>query len=274
MEDNNTITNAELLIQKFLNHELTNEELKQFKLRQNEDPDFAQQVEDYLSMVVSFRASERMISEENSKSQNGNVKSLWRRSFTFITIAASITILIALSPLLLNLFNRPDYKQLAKANYITYRLEPYSRNAILKEDTTLNSSLAFYKEGNYKNAIQLLERAIKAHYINNNDSLILDVDVSQQHLDSIKLERYKFILADLHFFNDAPERALGYYSSAGIRSNPNTTDSYLQWNQWNQLMIMLYQNQIDSVRPQLKAIANNTSSDFQKKAAILLKQLD
>ncbi len=274
MENNNTITNDELLIQKFLNHELTDKELKQFKRKQNEDPDFAQQVEDYLGMVVSLRASERMIFEENSKSQSGNVKSLQYRSFTFITIAASIIILIALGPLLLNLFNKPDYKQLAKANYIAYRLEAYSRNAIPKEDTTLYSSLEFYKEGNYKNAIQLLERAIKSHSIYKNNSLILDVDVPQQHLDSIKLERYRFILADLHFFNDAPERALDYYSSAGITPNPNRTDLYSQYNQWNQLMIMLYQNQIDSVKPQLKAIANNSSSNFQKKAAVLLKQLD
>lgn len=274
MENNNTITNDELLIQKFLNHELTNEELKQFRLRQNEDPDFARQVEDYLSMVISLRASERMIFEENSKSQTGNVKSLWYRSFTFITIAASITILIAISPLLLNLLNKPDYKQLAKANYITYRLEPYTRNTTPEKDTTLNSALTFYKEGNYKNAIQLLELAIKAHYSTKTDSSIIDVKVPKQHPDSIKLKQYRFILADLHFFNNAPERALGYYSSVGIKPNPNTTDTYVQCNQWNKLMILLYQSQIDSVKPQLKAIANDTSSNFQKKAAVLLKQLD
>lgn len=217
------------LIDKFLREELSEEELVVFKGYWNNDSVFVQEVRDYAKLKIALSASTKL-EQENSK--NGRVISWVRNAFFKYQSIAAVMLLAIMLPL--------------------YLLLQGQKVAITPESPEL-----VHLANKYFVNSRLKDLSITANDIQNLKESIED----NQETSTC------FILADWHFMNEQPDKAMEYYK-LGL-----TKDSQNQMAHWNMLMSKLSTGHLFEVKEALKIISESEGSLFKEKANALELEL-
>lgn len=161
--------NDEILIEKALNKELTDEELTEFRKKLNEDKDFHEKVKDYASLVVSLKASNRVLGEKN-------VNMVFLRK---LAVAASIILILSIATLItINQFNGTE---LSEQTINSKNLEKYA-DLFKGEEFLPNQVLENNLLVNYRNieAIPVILTPGDSVSIKLNEEILFEIDNKQK----------------------------------------------------------------------------------------------
>ncbi len=232
----NKIAYPNNLIQKFLNHELTQEELVIFKKEWAENPEFVKEVQDYANLIIALKAVDRF--DHVNIRKPSKIFSLYKHP-----VIAAIIVLSFLTIPAYFVMQSPSEKTLAQNYLIDYRLYPMRGNEI-----------------NQKNK---LAKALRAY---NNQQIPKAIDLMKQVKDR-KNDVYLFTLADLFLKANQPDSAIYYYQKGSIY---NSTDPYAQW---NSAMAWLQKGELKIAKEKLSQIILAKHAPYDQKAKALLKIL-
>jgi len=234
------ITNTNHLIQKFLNHELTQEELVVFKKEWENNPEFVKEVQDYTNLIIALKAFDR--SDHFNKKNSSKTISLYK-VFTHPLIAAIIVLSFLTLPAYF-VIQSPSVKTLAQNNFIDYRL--------------------YHMRGDQTSQQNKLAQALRAY---NNQQIPEAIDLMKQVKDR-KNDVYLFTLADLFLKANQPDSAIYYYQKGSIYNN---TDPYTKW---NSTLARLQKGELKIAKEMLSQMILTKQAPYDQKAKALLKILN
>ncbi|MEO9964573.1 MAG: hypothetical protein ABJF11_02220 [Reichenbachiella sp.] len=235
-----------ILIEKFLKEELSQEELVEFRAYWDSDPAFVKEVQDYSRLTVALKAAKRLKDDEK-KTSTGVISHFKKAFFKYQSVAAIFLIAIML-PLYLLLQGQkrvitpesPEVRQLAKSNYIRKNLA-----SKLAQDSLFKEVKVYFDQGKTADAI-----------------FILDQMEQENKMD------YAAIKAGLFFELDQHDSAV-YYYKIGFISNPTDSTIY-----WNALMSQLWMGELETSKIELRKLIKKPGGQYFDTANQLLLELE
>ena len=232
----------DILIEKFLTHNLSESELRLFKEKWENDPEFVQEVRDYARLAITLKGVKEL--KENDASPQSPTKGRQiRLMINYWTIAAAVVLLFVTAPLYMA-FRSPSSKKMAQEYFIDYRLYQV-RGDSSGRGTSFENVLRAYSSGQKQEAIDLMRL-----------------------VETQRNEAYFFTLADLFLEAGEPDSAVYYYQK-GRALNP--TDPYAQW---NSIMAQLHKGNVDKAKTTLVKLAGSGEPPYDEKAKTLLQVLN
>ena len=190
-----------LLIQKFLEETLTEQELTLFKHKFDNDPDFAKSVKQHTDMEIALKTAKQFQRKRQSLAGEKVIKpGSWKK---YWAVAASLTVIVAISAYFM--LNRTSNTELAQEHFISERL--YSlRSDETTAENTFDRARRAYQQGDKSLAIMLMNKTL------------------EEFPDQAE---YYFILGDMYFEALQLESAIYQYTRGQqIRDD----DPYVNWN--------------------------------------------
>ena len=246
------------LIQKFLDKELTEEELRLFKDKFLNDPEFSKEVKEYTNMIIALKSADKMEKEQNhASSSEPKIVSMSKKSTTtkftrrsWYAIAASIILLAGLGFFINYLVNRTVSPQDLYASYFKPYPDVISGSDLVRgtDEILLKAGMSRYKSEEYDEALIAFERLIERDSANNN---------------------IRFYAAICYLETEETKEAILFFNSV-INDTENEFSSLAKW---YKALAHLKSNEITDTRTILNEIikSNNKKS---KEASELLRKLE
>ena len=159
------------LIESYLAGNLSGEELADFELRMDEDPELKAEVELHKELEDAIQSDsdeaefKDRLKEIGKSYIEGNVQSngkIFQFSFKRLAYAASFLLLIALGAFLFNLYSgAPDSNQLFANNFEAAALTEIQRNNDSDIPVSLKAAYTFYDQKDYASAIPQFENSLQ-----------------------------------------------------------------------------------------------------------------
>lgn len=245
------------LIERYLNSELSPEELDAFKQRLEVDSAFAEKVDDYKAIITGVRhlghkkfteelaAWEHEIKNEETAVQTIDLRA--RRWKKYLAVAAAVVLLI-LSLLYFMVPRAPvNTEDLFTAYFVPYDDVVSVRDG-RENDETLGYALQNYGDGKYKEAIPYFQSYLSTDSQNHDAMFYLGTSALAEKNTAVAVPPLRELVA---------QRSI-----------------YAEQAAWYLALAALLENNKESARTQLKDIAENKSHSMHEKAEELLGRLD
>lgn len=239
-----------LLIEKYLDDSLTEEQSVLFESKRRSSEEFSSEVKFQKKLLAHTEAhirselKKQMLADYRSIDQPGRVKLIQPINWKFYLSAAAIIILIGVFSIFR--FSDSEHSAVFEAYY-----QPYDGLVVTRTNDELNSNagLLDYQRGNYPAALDYLLAT----------SEIKDVSPGQRNL----------LIANCYLMLNQPAESLQFLESTAPDEKPIVIANV----NWYRAMSYLKMDQLEEAEKILKVLASGNSAYANKASAILKEEL-